>query len=173
MSVTEICLGSITGSHGINGWLKVYSYTDPVEAIFDYSLWILRKGDSEQRVVVEKGQLHGKKLIANVAGVDTRNQADELAGFEVHVAKAALPVLDEGEFYWFQLEGLDVVNRDGQCFGKVGYMMETGANDVMVVRPSDESIDNEERLIPYVDGEVVLKVDREAGKILIDWQADF
>ncbi|MCS5573512.1 MAG: ribosome maturation factor RimM, partial [Pseudomonadales bacterium] len=127
----------------------------------------------EQRLVVKKGQLHGKKLIANVAGVETRNQADELAGFEIHVAKAALPVLDEGDFYWFQLEGLDVVNRDGQCFGKVGYMMETGANDVMVVRPTDESIDNEERLIPYVDGEVVLKVDREAGKILIDWQADF
>ena len=173
MSVTEICLGSITGSHGIKGWLQVYSYTDPVEAIFDYSPWVLRKGDLEQRVVVKKGQLHGKKLIANVAGVDTRNQADELAGFEIHVTKAALPVLDEGDFYWFQLEGLDVVNRDGQCFGKVGYMMETGANDVMVVRPTDESIDNEERLIPYVDGEVVLKVDREAGKILIDWQADF
>ena len=173
MSVIEICLGSITGSYGIKGWLKVYSYTDPVESIVDYSPWILRKGDSEQRVVVKKGQLHGKKLIANVAGVDTRNQADELTGFEIHVAKAALPVLDEGDFYWFQLEGLDVVNRDGQCFGKVEYMMETGANDVMVVRASDESIDNEERLIPYIDGGVVLKVDREAGKILIDWQADF
>ena len=173
MSVTEICLGSITGSHGIKGWLKVYSYTDPVEAIFDYSPWILRKGDSEQRIVVKKGQLHAKKLVANLAGVDTRNQADELAGFEIYIAKAALPELDEGDFYWFQLVGLDVVNRDGQGLGKVGHMMETGANDVMVVRPTDESIDNEERLIPYVDGEVVLKVDREAREILVDWQTDF
>ena len=98
MSVTEICLGSITGSQGIKGWLKVYSYTDPAEAIFDYSPWILRKGDSEQRIVVKKGQLHGKKLIANLAGVDTRNQADELAGFEIYIAKAALPELDEGDF---------------------------------------------------------------------------
>lgn len=171
--MTEIRLGSITGSHGIKGWVKVYSYTDPIEAIFDYSPWILRKGKTEKRVEIDKGQIHGKKLIVSVAGVDTRNLADELAGFEIHVDQAALPELGEGDFYWFQLEGLDVFSKDGECFGKISHMMETGANDVMVVQPTEDSIDSKERLIPYVEDDVVLKVDREDGRILVDWQADF
>ena len=171
--MSEIRLGSITGSHGIKGWIKIYSYTDPVEAIFDYSPWILRKGESEQRVEVNKGQTHGKKLIASVLGVESRSRADELTGYEIHVPRAALPELEEGDFYWFQLVGLGVINREGQCFGEVSHMVETGANDVMAVTPTEESIDNKERLIPYVEERVVLKVDREAGTILVDWQADF
>ena len=173
MLVAEIRLGSIIGSHGIKGWFKVYSYTEPIESILSYSPWILRKADLEQRVVVSSGQLLGKKLIANVVGIDSRNLADELAGYEIHGAEVALPKLDEGDFYWFQLEGLAVVSEDGHCFGKVGHMMETGASDVMVVRPTDQSIDNQERLIPYIDREVVLKVDLETREILVDWQADY
>ena len=171
--MTEIRLGSITSSHGIKGWVKVYSYTDPVEAIFGYSPWILRKGKSEKEVTIKQGQLHGKKLIANVEGVDSRNLADELAGFEIHVDRAALPELEEGDYYWFQLQGLKVVNSNGENLGLVANMLETGANDVMVVQPGIDSIDDSERLIPYVEGQVVQKVDREIGEILVDWDADF
>lgn len=171
--MTEIRLGSVTGSHGIKGWIKVFSYTDPTSAIFDYSPWILRKGDSTKNVVVENGQVHGKKLIASVEGIDSRNMADELAGYEIHVDRAALPELEEGDFYWFQLEGMNVVNSRGDLLGAVNHMLETGANDVMVVRPVENSIDNTERLIPFVEDEVVQKVDREVGEILVEWDADY
>ena len=173
MLETEIRLGSITGSHGIKGWLKVYSYTEPVEAIFDYSPWILRRGDEEQRVIVNESQLNGKKLLASLEGVNSRSLADELSGYEIHVKETALRKLDEGDFYWFQLKDLAVFSKEGECFGRVGYIIATGANDVMVVQPTEESIDNQERLIPYVDSEVVLEVDRKARKILVDWQANF
>lgn len=171
--MTEIRLGSITGGHGIKGWLKIYSYTQPIEAIFDYSPWILRKGDLEQIVVLNDSQLNGKKLLASLEGVNSRNLADALTGYEIHVNEAELRELDAGNFYWYQLKDLAVVNTEGEFFGRVGYIIETGANDVMVIRPTDESMDNQERLIPYVDNEVVLKVDRKGGKILVDWQADF
>ena len=171
--MTEIRLGNITGSHGVKGWLKVYSYTKPVEEIFDYSPWILRKGEEEEVVVVEYSRVNGKSLLARIEGVNSRNLADELSGYEIHVKEAALRELEEGDFYWYQLKGLVVLSKEGKCFGKVGYIIETGANDVMVVRPNDESIDNQERLIPYVDSEVVVEVDRETGKIVVDWQADF
>ncbi|MBT4160263.1 MAG: ribosome maturation factor RimM [Gammaproteobacteria bacterium] len=171
--VTEIRLGSVTGSHGIKGWVKVFSYTDPVEAILGYAPWILRKGGITRKVEVETGQVHGKKLIAHVEGVDDRNLAEELTGFEIYVEKEALQELGEGDFYWFQLEGLRVVNSDGDLLGEVDHLLETGANDVMVVRPFEESIDSEERLIPYVEGQVVLEVDREIGEIHVEWSTDY
>ena len=83
--MTEIRLGSVTGSHGIQGWIKVYSYTDPIEAIFSYTPWILRRGDIERNIEIRKGQVHGKKLIAHVEGIDTRDLADELKGFDIYV----------------------------------------------------------------------------------------
>ena len=171
--MTEIRLGSITSSHGIKGWFKVFSYTEPVERIFDYSPWILRKGSEERRVEISNGQQHGKRLIASVAGIENRTQADDLAGCEIHVARASLPELGEGDFYWFQLEGLSVFNREGLNIGEVSHMIETGANDVMLVRPTKNSFDNQERLIPYVEGGVVLKVDPETSTIVVDWRAEF
>ena len=108
-----------------------------------------------------------------MAGIENRTQADELAGYEIYVASALLPELGEGDFYWFQLEGLSVFNREGLNLGEVSKMIETGANDVMSVRPTKNSIDNQERLIPYVEHDVVLSVDPEASTIVVDWRAEF
>ncbi|MBO6556666.1 MAG: ribosome maturation factor RimM [Pseudomonadales bacterium] len=171
--VKELRLGSINGSHGIKGWVKVFSYTDPMEAILDYSPWILKKGREEKEVKVRKGQVSGKRLIALLEDVDSRNAADALIGYEVHVAQDALPELEPGEYYWYQLEGLTVRDRDGAVFGLIDHMLETGANDVMVVKPTDESIDDQERLIPFVDNEIVIKVDQVAGEVVVDWQIDY
>lgn len=169
----ELRLGSINGSHGIKGWVKVFSYTDPMEAILDYSPWILKKGREEKEVKVSKGQVSGKRLIAQLEDVDSRNDADSLIGYEIHVAQDALPELDPGEYYWYQLEGLTVRDSDGTVFGLIDHMLETGANDVMVVKPTDESIDDQERLIPFVDNEIVIKVDQAAGEVVVDWQVDY
>jgi 16S rRNA processing protein RimM len=148
--VSEIRLGSINGSHGVKGWVKVFSYTDPVEAILDYQPWILKKGSITRQVNIQEGQPNGKKLIARLEDVDTREMSDELIGYEIFVDREVLPDLEDGVFYWFQLEGLTVRNTDGVLFGQVDQLLETGANDVLVVKPTADSIDDEERLIPYV-----------------------
>ena len=171
--VNEIRLGSINGSHGIKGWVKVFSYTDPLEAILDYSPWILRKGGVEKEITIKDGQASGKRLIVQIEGVDTRDQAEDLIGYEVHVNMAVIPDLEEGEFYWFQLEGLVVKNSSGEVLGKIDHMLETGANDVMVVEATNDSIDKEQRLIPYLEGDVVKQVDQENGVVTVDWDSDY
>ena len=171
--MTEIRLGSINGSHGIRGWVRVFSHTDPMEAILDYSPWVLRKGREVKEVTVSEGRLSGKRLIARLADVESRDIADALSGYEIHVAREALLELERGNYYWFQLEGLAVRNREGTVFGRIDHMLETGANDVMVVKPTESSIDNQDRLIPYVMEEVVAEVNQEAGEVVVDWQVDY
>ena len=171
--MTEIRLGSINGSHGIRGWVRVFSHTDPMEAILDYSPWVLRKGREVKEVTVSEGRLSGKRLIARLADVESRDIADALIGYEIHVAREALLELERGNYYWFQLEGLAVRNREGTVFGRIDHMLETGANDVMVVKPTESSIDNQDRLIPYVMEEVVAEVNQEAGEVVVDWQVDY
>jgi 16S rRNA processing protein RimM len=171
--VNEIRLGSINGTHGLKGGVKVFSYTDPLEAILDYSPWILRKGEDERQITVKVGQASGKRLIAQFEGVDTRDQAEGLIGYEIHVKIDAMPGLEEGELYWFQLEGLAVRTSCGEPLGKIAHMLETGANDVMVVDPTDDSIDKQQRLIPYLEGDVVKEVDQEIGVVIVDWDSDY
>ena len=171
--VNEIRLGSINGAQGLKGWVKVFSYTDPLEAILDYSPWILSKGGVEREITIKDGQANGKRLIVQLEGVETRNQAEDLIGYEVHANIDSMPNLEEGEFYWFQLEGLAVKNSNGEVFGKIAHMLETGANDVMVVEPTNESIDKQQRLIPYLEGDVVKQVDQEIGVVIVDWGADY
>jgi 16S rRNA processing protein RimM len=171
--VNEIRLGSINGTHGLKGWVKVFSYTDPLEAILDYSPWILRKEGCERKITVMGGQTSGKRLIVECEGCDTRDQAEELIGFEVHVNIDAMPVLEDGEFYWFQLEGLVVKNSRGEALGKIAHMLETGSNDVMVIEPTNDSIDQQKRLIPYLEGDVVKQVDQEIGVVVVDWDSDY
>ncbi len=171
--MTELRLGSINGSHGIKGWIKVFSYTDPLEAIFDYSPWILKKGRGVKEVTVSEGRVSGKRLIARLEEVDSRDAADALIGYEIHIEREALPELEQGGYYWFQLEDLLVKDTKGTVFGRIDHMLETGANDVMVVNPTSSSIDDQQRLIPFVEGEIVKEVNREAGEIVVDWQVDY
>ncbi|MGB0691523.1 MAG: ribosome maturation factor RimM [Pseudomonadales bacterium] len=171
--MTEIRLGTLTGGHGIKGWIKVFSHTDPKQAIFDYSPWILRRGRDELRVTPAGSQVHGKKLIVQFEGVDTRTQADEMAGYVVNVEQTALPALEDGDYYWHQLTGLTVVNMKGECLGSVDHLLETGANDVLVVEATAGSIDDEKRLIPFVLGPIVQNVDLAVGEILVDWDCDY
>lgn len=160
----DVTLGTISGVHGIKGWVKVFSYTDPREAILDYQPW--RLGEAGEAVRIEQGQRHGKTIIASLPGVDTPEQARTLVGQEIRVPRSALPDSGEDAWYWTDLLGLAVINREGQRLGTVTKMIETGANDVMV-------LDGErERLIPFVKEQVVQRVDLEGGEIHVDWHAD-
>jgi len=159
-------MGRISGLFGVQGWVKVYSYTEPREAVLDYDRWLLGRKDGWQEATVAEGQRHGKTIIVRIDGYVDRDQAAKLVGLDIGVPREAMPKTDNGRFYWSDLEGLKVLHRDGTELGKVDYLLETGANDVMVVKGDGE------RLIPFVMDKVVLGVDLDKGEIEVDWEWD-
>jgi len=162
--ITPVVLGRIAGVFGVKGWVKVLSYSEPREAILDYENWLLKRGDVWQAATVEKGKPHGKSVIAKLANVEDRDAAAELMGFDIAVPRDELPETQAGEYYWTDLEGLQVVHRDGRSLGRVAHLIATGANDVLVVEGDREC------LIPFVMEEVILDVDLANGVISVDWE---
>lgn len=165
-------LGRIVGVHGVRGWIKLESHTRPREAIFDYSPWRLGQGKQDQDwqpVNVLAGQARGNGLVAQLEGIDDRDVARSLMGALIAVPREQLPEPAEGEVYWTDLEGCTVINRDGVTLGQVDHLMETGANDVMVVR---SETGDREYLIPYID-EIVDSVDLETNTVRVDWDEEF
>ncbi len=160
-------LGKISGVFGVKGWVKVHSYTDPREGIADYSSWHILQNGVWREVQLEAGQRQGKTVIAKIEGVNDRDQAMLLTGAKIAIRQDQLEALDEDEYYWRDLEGLRVVNTDGIELGIIDHMMETGANDVMVVKG------DQQRLIPFTLGHAVEKVDLSTGVVTVDWDADF
>jgi len=172
----QITVGKITSVFGVKGWVKVYSYTTPIENIFDYQPWTVKTPSGDKSVKVDQWQKHGKGLIAHIAGVDDRDIAQQYCQSDCVVAQERLPALEEGEYYWSQLTGLRVVstyNGEPEFLGKVQRLIETGANDVLVVRGCKGSLDDKERLIPYVPEQYILKVDVAGNEILVDWDPEF
>ncbi len=167
-----IVLGKIVSVHGIRGEVKVYSFTDPLDNLLDYRRWTLKRGTEVRQAELVSGRVQGNVLVAKLKGLDDREVARTYADFEILVPRSELPELDDGEFYWSQLEGLKVIDTNGQLFGILDHMLETGANDVMVVKPCAGSLDDRERLLPYTE-QCVQSVDLAAGEIRVDWDADF
>lgn len=166
-SGNRIVLGRVTGLFGVRGWVKVFSNTQPREGIANYSPWQLRLGDEWRSFVVEQGQSQGKGVIVKLEGVDDRDAAAALMGADIAIWREQLPPPAEGEIYWADLEGLEVVTVAGQALGRVSHLLETGANDVLVVRGERE------RLIPFVRGQVVTEIDLDGGRLVVDWDPDF
>ena len=166
-------LGRVSGVYGIKGWVKIHSYTRPMENILNYSSWMLERQGQWSSARLEQGRPHGKGLIAKFFGCDDRDVAQTFVGLEIGMNESELPSLEDGDYYWHQLEGLSVTNCEGELLGRVDRMMSTGANDVMVVKPIDGSLDDQERLIPYVVEQYVLEVDLANKNIKVDWGRDF
>lgn len=162
----RIILGRISGVFGVKGWLKVFSETAPRDNILGYPVWQVRRRDGWRDYRLLEGQPHGKGIIARLAGVDDRDQAEELTRCAVAVGRDELPPAPVDEYYWADLEGLAVVNLDGVGLGRVDHLFETGANDVMALKGERD------RLLPFI-AEVVREVDLEAGRIEVDWDPDF
>lgn len=162
-----LVLGRISGVFGVKGWIKVYSHTEPREKITDYSPWLVKLKQGWREFEVLEGQRHGKTVIARLRGIDDRDEAQQLSGADIAVHQAQLEELPENEYYWHQLEGLQVVNTEGVELGRISHLLETGANDVMVVQGEKE------RLIPYTPGVAVIQVDLEARRVTVDWDPDF
>jgi len=169
-------VGRLTAVYGIKGWLKVHSYTSPAENLFDYHPWMLKTQHGVKQVEIDEVRPHGDAFVVHIVGVDDRDVAGGYTSVDIAVPSDQLPDLDEGEFYWSQLQGLAVITEyQGveKRLGIVSKLMETGANDVLVVSPDDQSIDKTERLIPYVPDQFVLSVNLDKSEIRVDWDPEF
>lgn len=169
----RLIIGRFMGPHGLKGWIKVFSHTDPLENIGTYKPLLVKTDKGWQPVLFEKFQKQGKGLVAKIKGCDDREATAAYAGLDIAIEKSQLPVLEQGDFYWSDLEGLKVETLAGELLGEVDHLFDTGANDVLVVKPVANSIDSEQRLIPYILDQVVMKVDLDAGVMQVDWDADF
>jgi 16S rRNA processing protein RimM len=167
-SSKRVLLGRIVGLFGVEGWVKVESYTEPRTSVFKYRPLTIKSGAVETEVAQLTGRAQGKGLVAQLPGVDNRDAALQWVGAEIWVRRSALPKARRGEYYWFDLEGLDVVTAQGVALGKVSHLFATGANDVMVVRDGER-----ERLIPFVLKQFVHEVNLDSGSITVEWDPDF
>ncbi len=162
-----IVLGQINGLHGVKGWVKVFSHTEPRENILSYKTWYLKRGDAWQPCRIIAGRRQGKTVVVQLEGIDDRDKAAALLGTEIAIPREQLPPTEANEYYWTDLEGLTVLNVEGEALGTVSHLFSTGANDVMVVTGERE------RMIPFIQGEYVKQVDLDAGLIKVDWDSDF
>ncbi|PKI12647.1 ribosome maturation factor RimM [Colwellia sp. 12G3] len=170
----QIILGKVGAVYGIKGWLKIHSFTDETEAILDYFPWSLKLGNNTQTVEITDWRKHNKVLIVKVAGIDDRDEAQALVGSEILTNETALPELSQDDFYWRDLIGMSVVTNKGYDLGVVTDMMETGANDVLVVKANlKDGFSKKERLIPYLFEQVIESVSIENKQICVDWDPGF
>ena len=160
----RVVLGRITGLHGVRGWVKLHSYTEPREAILDYSECLLQDGSTWRTTRILDGRKHGKGVVASIAGIESRDDARERIGAEIAVLRERMPEPEDGHYYWADLEGLTVIDVDGRVLGTVDHLLATGSNDVLVVR-GDKEI-----LVPFIVGTVITDVNLDAGQICVDWE---
>ncbi|NNF96055.1 MAG: ribosome maturation factor RimM [Halobacteria archaeon] len=175
MTATEdpgmILLGRVSGLFGVKGWIRVYSDTEPRDNILNYSPWYLRRQDGWQPYEVIAGRPHGKGIVAHLANCPDRDAAAELIGSTIAIWRDQLPAAAEDEYYWSDLRGLKVITTQGVELGRVVNLMETGANDVLVVREAGEQ--GREHLIPFIRQQVIQEVDLENGQLTVDWDPEF
>jgi 16S rRNA processing protein RimM len=166
-----IVVGRIGGVYGIRGWLKVDSFTRPKENIFTYSPWLMHVNASWKEVAVEDFQQRGNgRLLVKIKGIDSPEEAREYVHCQLAVTHEILPALGEGEYYWHDLIGLEVFNQDEISLGKVKEIVETGANDVLVIKKTAEN--KAKTLIPLVMDVFVKQVDLIARTIHVVWQIE-
>jgi 16S rRNA processing protein RimM len=159
----QVIVGQIRGLYGVRGWVKVYSFTDPITNLINYSPWFV----NQKILVVSQAKAHGKGIIAQFESINDRDEAASLLGAEIAIDREQLPTTAIDEFYWHDLIGLTVINHEGITLGKVDSLIATGANDVLVV--SGEC----ERLIPFVINHVILEVNLVQALMRVNWDADF
>ncbi len=164
-----IQVGRISGLHGVKGWVKIFSYTEPREGVLKYTPWRIKVAGQWHPFKLKAGRAQGKGVVAHIEGFDDRDVAATLMNCDIAILREQLPAAKKGEYYWLDLEGLAVINAEGVSLGRVKKVMPTGANDVLVV----EGVNGEELLIPFVKEVYVLDVDLESRSITVDWQLDY
>lgn len=169
-----IVLGKIGLAYGIRGWIKVFSYTEKSVRIFDYQPWLIYKIGEWQLIELESWKQHNRDFIIKIQGIYDRNAASFLANCEIIVDSEKLPILKGNNYYWKDLMGCQVVTTRGYKLGQVIDMIETGSNDVMILKANPkDAFSMKERLVPFLYGRVIKKIDLAAQVIEAEWDPCF
>lgn len=159
-------MGRLLGPFGVQGWVKLKAFTESPDGLAGHPTWWLKSKAGWTAALLEEFRVRPAAVSAKLEGVDDRDAAERLRGMDIAVAREDLGEASKGEFYWVDLVGLEVKNLRGEALGRVEELLRTGGADVLVVRGGRE------RLIPFV-ADYVKSVDREAGRITVDWEAEY
>lgn len=162
----RVVLGQVGGAFGVQGWVRIQSYTDPPGNILDYARWQLGRADQWREVEVEEGKVTAKGVLARLAGVATPEDARLDTGAQIAVGRDELPEPAPGEYYWSDLEGLAAFGREQQLLGRIEEFRTTPAGPVVVIRGERQ------HWVPFVK-ERIVTVDLDAGRVVLDWAADW
>lgn len=160
-----VVMGRIVAAHGIQGWVKLRTFTEDPEGLDAYAEWLVKARDGWRFMTLEEFAVRPNGTMAKLAGCESRDAALALKGADVAIPREALGEAEAGTLYRVDLLGLEVVDAKGAPLGKVDSFFDTGDSSVMVVKG------RRERMIPFVDA-YVLAVDRDAGRITVDWGDD-
>ena len=173
-SSNTLVVGKIGAPHGIKGWVRINSYTDESDGIFDFSPWLLTVQGQLKEYKVADWKHQNKSFIAKLEGVENRTDVELLKNAEISIYEQQLPELEGDDFYWRDLVGLKVVTESGYDLGKVEQLFETGANDVLLVKANvKDAFGAKQRMIPYLYDQVIKQVDLDAKVITVDWDPGF
>ena len=162
-------LGKIGKSYGVKGWMHIHSDTEPATNILNYNTWQIQRPGPQapwETVTVSESRPHGSGLVAKLAECHSPEAARDFTNALIAISRAELPNLPTGEYYWADLEGLQVITEDGVTLGTISHLFETGANDVIAIKG------DRERLLPYIP-EVVKHIDLAANTMTVEWDAEF
>ncbi len=163
-----VIMGRVAAAFGIRGWVKIQPFSEFVDSLLDYKTWYVGHENGPWRKVdVVQAETHDKTLAVQFPDCPDRNAAEKLKGLLIAVPRSSLPEQVEGEYYWADLIGMSVVNQAGETLGTVVELLDTGANDVLIVRGNGPDV-----LIPFLDS-VIGPVDLAAKTIQVNWSADF
>lgn len=174
----RVTLGKIAGVHGVRGWLKVLSYTEPRENLLNYPRWILNgNGLAELVTAPVTSRTHGSGFIVQLkdergAPVADRDLARQYVGALIQIERADMPALPAGQVYWADLIGLEVESTGGAALGRVERVLDNGAQAVLQLRARERGR-AVERLIPFVSGPIVKALDLQSGRIVVDWSPEW
>ena len=166
----KVPLGIFGKPFGIKGFIYLNYYGDVKENIKNFDNLFL---EDESLISIKETISKKDRLCVKLDKVESRDQAESYRDKEIYAYEKSFPSLPQGEFYWFQLEGLNVKNERGEILGYVDHLMPTGANDVLSLKPNQDSLDNKERLIPFMKEETIIKVNLEEKLIYVKWPSDY
>jgi 16S rRNA processing protein RimM len=163
-------VGFVFGAYGVAGGIRVRPFSEDADALLHATTWWIDK-PSLHDIEVKRAKLHGGDVVVQMDEITDRDMAEALKGAAVSIPRSAFPTLDDNEFYWADLIGLVVENLQGESLGTVADMMSNGPQSILRVAYDTEGT-AQERLIPFVD-QFVIKVDKDAQKIVVDWGLDY
>lgn len=166
-STDWVIVGRFGRTHGIKGFIKVHSFTDPADNILRYTDWHARIANRWEPLKILHLEVNASSILAQIEGYPEREQVASLTNAEIAISRTQLPSLEAGEYYWHELIGMEVINQQDQHFGKVIEIIPTGTNDVLVVEGEKR------QLIPYLPGRFIVEIDPSQRLIRVDWDMDF